>query len=67
MDFKPERYRKGELVRYFKHTDSTLGIVVGQDGSKVVVQWVTWAGHPDLSVARGPLPMYKVKRVEGQV
>ena len=68
MDFKPERYRKGELVRYFKHTDSTLGIVVGQDGSKETVHWVSW---PDdfqyLSQLRGPIPMYKVKRVEGQV
>ena len=68
MDFKPEKYRKGELVKYFKHSDSTLGIVVGQDGSKVVVQWVSW---PDdfqyLSQLRGPIPMYKVKRVEGQV
>ena len=43
MDFKPERYRKGELVRYFQ-LDDTLGIVVEQDGSKVVVQWVAWPG-----------------------
>ena len=34
MDFKPEKYRKGELVRYFQ-LDDTLGIVIGQDGSKV--------------------------------
>ena len=68
MDFKPERYRKGELVRYFKHTDSTLGIVVGQDGSKVTVQWVSWPeDFQYLSQLRGPIPMYKVKRVEGQV
>jgi len=66
MDFKPEKYKKGEMVRYFKYND-TLGIVLGQDGSKVSVQWVAWPGHPDLSVARGPLAMYKVKRVEGQV
>ena len=66
MDFKPEKYRKGELVRYFQ-LDDTLGIVIGQDGSKVTVQWVSWPGHPDLSVARGPMAMYKVMRVEGQV
>ena len=66
MDFKPERYRKGELVRYFKY-DDTLGIVIGQDGSKVTVQWVSWPGHPHLAGARGAMPMYKVKRVEGQV
>ena len=66
MDFKLEKYKKGEMVRYFKYND-TLGIVLGQDGSKVSVQWVAWPGHPDLSVARGPLAMYKVKRVEGQV
>ena len=66
MDFKPEKYRKGELVKYFKY-DNTLGIVVEQDGSKVVVQWVTWPGFEGSAFARGPLPMYKVKRVEGQV
>ena len=66
MDFKPEKFNKGELVRYFQYND-TLGIVIGQDGSKVTVQWVSWPGHPDLSVARGPMAMYKVKRVEGQV
>ena len=66
MDFKPERYRKGELVKYFKY-DNTLGIVVEQDGSKVVVQWVAWPGFDGHAVARGPMPMYKVKRVEGQV
>ena len=66
MDFKPEKYRKGELVRYFQH-DDTLGIVVEQDGSKVVVQWVAWPGFDGRAVARGPMPMYKVKRVEGQV
>ena len=66
MDFKPEKYRKGELVRYFQY-DDTLGIVIGQDGSKVMVQWVSWPGHPDLSVARGEMVMYKLKRVEGQV
>ena len=66
MDFKPEKYRKGELVKYFKY-DNTLGIVVEQDGSKVVVQWVAWPGIDGHAVARGPMPMYKVKRVEGQV
>ena len=66
MDFKPERYRKGELVRYFQ-LDDTLGIVIGQDGSKVTVQWVSWPGFDGHAVARGPMPMYKVKRVEGQV
>ena len=66
MDFKPEKYRKGELVRYFQ-LDDTLGIVIGQDGSKVVVQWVSWPGFDGHAVARGPMPMYKVKRVEGQV
>tara|TARA_R110002020_G_scaffold159147_1_gene342804 strand:+ start:422 stop:628 length:207 start_codon:yes stop_codon:yes gene_type:complete len=68
MDFKPEKYRKGELVKYFKHSDSTLGIVVGQDGSKVVVQWVSWPGFDGHAIAfRGPVPMYKVKRAEAQV
>ena len=66
MDFKPEKYRKGELVRYFQ-LDDTLGIVIGQDGSKVVVQWVAWPGFDGHAVARGPMPIYKVKRVEGQV
>ena len=66
MDFKPEKFKKGELVRYFQYND-TLGIVVEQDGSKVVVQWVAWPGFDGHVVARGPMPMYKVKRVEGQV
>ena len=65
MDFKPEKFKKGELVRYFQ-LDDTLGIVIGQDGSKVTVQWVSWPeDFQYLSVARGPLPMYKVKRVKG--
>ena len=66
MDFKPEKYRKGELVRYSNY-DNTLGIVVGQDGSKVTVQWVSWPGHPELSGQRDAVGMYRVERVEGQV
>ena len=64
MDFKPEKYRKGELVRYFQ-LDDTLGIVLGQDGAKVTVQWVSLPGFDGHAVARGPMPMYKVKRVKG--
>ena len=42
MDFKPTKYKKGELVQFFRRPDETLGIVKGHDGGKVEVEWVKW-------------------------
>ena len=42
MDFKAEKFKKGELVRFFRQSENTLGIVKGQDGGKVEVEWVIW-------------------------
>jgi len=64
MDFKPEKYKKGEMVRFFRRSVETLGIVKGHDGGKVQVEWVLWPSpKPNF---HGWYPMYKLKRVEGQ-
>ena len=47
-DFKAHDFRKGEMVRYnnSRHFDignaQTLGIVLGQNGMKIQVSWITW-------------------------
>ena len=61
MDFKAEKFKKGELVRFFRQSKNTLGIVKGQDGGKVEVEWVLWPGQ--LKPRHGWYPFYKVKRV----
>ena len=64
MDFKAEKYKKGEMVRFFRRSVETLGIVKGHDGGKVQVEWVLWPNpKPNF---HGWYPMYKLKRVEGQ-
>ena len=61
MDFKPEKFNKGELVQFFRRPDETLGIVKGHDGGKVEVEWVKWPSQA--RPHHGWYPMYKVKRV----
>jgi hypothetical protein len=47
-DFKAHEFMKGEMVRFINgaHFDigntQTLGIVLGQDGMKIHVSWITW-------------------------
>ena len=62
MDFKPTKYKKGELVQFFRRPDETLGIVKGHDGGKVEVEWVKWPSQ--VRPHHGWYPMYKVQRVE---
>jgi len=61
MDLKPTKYKKGDMVRYYRMTNLTLGIVKGQDGGKVEVEWVLcpWSQRPRAAW----YPLYKVKRV----
>ena len=61
MDFKPTKYKKGELVQFFRRSDETLGIVKGHDGGKVEVEWVKWPAQ--VRPGHGWYPMYKVQRV----
>ena len=61
MDFKPTKYKKGELVQFFRRSDETLGIVKGHDGGKVEVEWVKWPSQ--VRPHHGWYPMYKVQRV----
>ena len=61
MDFKPEKYKKGEMVRFFRRPQETLGIVKGHDGGKVEVEWVLWPSQ--VKPHHGWYPMYKVQRV----
>ena len=61
MDFKAEKFKKGDMVRVFRHSENTLGIVKGQDGGKVEVEWVLWPAQ--VKPQHGWYPFYKVKRV----
>jgi hypothetical protein len=40
VDFKPTRYKKGDLVRIKNWRDQSLGIVIEQDAAKVRVHWI---------------------------
>ena len=61
MDFKAEKFKKGELVRFFRQSKNTLGIVKGQDGGKVEVEWVKWPAR--VKPQHGWYPMYKLQRI----
>ena len=72
MDFEIPKFVKGQLVKYKSSYDGTpeweqryetsLGIVIEQQGMKVQVEWLTW---PDpFPPAKGSKhPWYKLKRV----
>ena len=62
MDFKPEKFKKGDMVRFFRQSENTLGIVKGHDGGKVEVQWILWPDN--VRPHHGWFPMYKIRRVE---
>ena len=62
MDFKPEKFKKGDMVRFFRQSENTLGIVKGHDGGKVEVEWVLWPSQ--VKPQHGWYPMYKLQRVE---
>lgn len=68
MDIKPTKYKKGDMVRLDAAPSSTtLGIVKGQDGLNVEVQWIIWPtgrGHPIGVALTGAWPMYKLRKVE---
>ena len=66
MDFKAEKYKKGELVQFFRSSENTLGIIKGQDGGKVEVEWLKWFKPITRFTQHGWYPFYKVKRVKGQ-
>ena len=69
MDFKPTKYKKGELVQFFRRPDETLGIVKGHDGGKVEVEWVLWESDSRVVSSKpqsGWYPIYKLKRVVSQ-
>ena len=63
-DFKAHEFTKGDMVRY-KHMDvsPTLGIVLGQDGMRVQVAWITW---PDKYLKPGNswTNTYNIERIE---
>ena len=61
MDFKAEKFKKGDMVRCCRQSENTLGIVKGQDGGKVEVEWVLWPAQ--VKPQHGWYPFYKVKRV----
>ena len=42
MDFKPDKFNRGEMVRFHFMSEKTLCIVKGQDGGKVAGEWVLW-------------------------
>ena len=62
MDFKPKKFKKGEMVRFFRRPVETLGIVKGHDGGKVEVEWVLWPAR--VRPGHGWYPMYKLQRVK---
>ena len=64
VDFKPKKFKKGEMVRFFRRPVETLGIVKGHDGGKVEVEWVLWPAQ--VRPQHGWYPMYKLQRVKGQ-
>jgi len=64
MDFKAKKYKKGDMVRYFVQPENTLGIVKGQDGGKVQVEWVVWPATFQRPGEGGWYPIYKVQCVK---
>ena len=69
MDFKTDKFKKGELVQFFRQSENTLGIVKGQDGGKVEVEWVLWESDSRVVSSKpqsGWYPIYKLKRVVSQ-
>ena len=47
-DFKAHEFKKGDMVRFNAYpkpfdATSTLGIVLGQNGMKIHVSWITWS------------------------
>ncbi len=69
MDFKPDKFNRGEMVRFHFMSEKTLGIVKGQDGGKVEVEWVLWESDSRVVSSKpqsGWYPIYKLKRVVSQ-
>ena len=62
MDIKPTKYKKGDMVRYYRMTSETLGIVKSQRGARVEVEWVLWPFQQ--TARRREYPMYNLISVE---
>ena len=63
MDFKPNKFKKGDLVVYKGDPSSTLGVVREQSGVYVKILWINWPGpQASLPPARGVM-MHKLLRV----
>jgi len=60
MDIKPTKYRKGDMVRYYRMTNATLGIVKSHHGASVEVEWVLWP----FRTRQHHYPMYNLISVE---
>ena len=45
MDFKPTKYKKGDMVRLKKWGTESLGIVKEQDAATVRVHWLICPEH----------------------
>ncbi len=64
MDFKPDVFKKGELVVYKGLPIDTLGVVREHNGVYVKIHWINWpkTGFPP---ARGVM-MHKLLRVASE-
>lgn len=60
MDIKPTKYKKGDMVRYYRMTSETLGIVKSQRGALIEVEWVLWP----FRTRHREYPMYNLISVE---
>ena len=60
MDFKPEIFKKGELVVHKSSPSSTLGVVREQDGVYIKIHWINW---PARTLRPRGVMMHKLLRV----
>jgi hypothetical protein len=64
MDFKPEKFKKGDMVRYRTAVLSSLGIVKEQKGSQVEVEWVLLPKGRIFGPPPQKCPIYFLVKVE---
>ena len=68
MDFKTQKFKKGDMVRWHYEPEKSLGIVLEQDAGKVKVHWVVSPrlrqfGVSGLNMFDAWYPIYKIQRV----
>ncbi len=62
MDFKPTKYKKGDMVCLKQWSTESLGIVMEQDAAMVKVHWIIRPKH--IYGLRGQVAIYNLEPVE---